>query len=136
MGQMLQELEAYWFEANDLIPDDQGLLGLLDDAYATLILLQAISDYSQATFGRPLLQQNMTAANQGMRGIIGDPIVSILEQRVGLTMANAMMHRILGQIANTGFSFSGFSGGRDPMWGNASMDDIVTARLGAMGYVR
>ena len=38
MGQMLRELEAYWFEANDIIPDHLGLMGLTDDAYASQIL--------------------------------------------------------------------------------------------------
>jgi hypothetical protein len=96
MGQMLQELESYWFETNDLVPDHLGLLGLIDDAYATLFLLQGPSDYCQATFGRPLLVQNMTSANQAIRGLIGEPVVSILDQHVGITMANAMMHRMLG----------------------------------------
>ena len=132
MGQMLQELESYWFEANDLIPDHLGLVGLTDDAYATLFLLQSLSDYCQGTFGRPLLAQNLTAANQGMRGIIGDPVVSILEQQVGVTLANAMMLRILGQLTGGGFAFPA---GPDPIWGNASIDEVVNARLGAMGVV-
>lgn len=132
MGQMLQELERYWFEANDLLPDHLGLLGITDDAYATLLLLQSLSDYCQSTFGRSLLQQNLTACNQSIRGLIGDPVVSILDQRVSITMANAMMHRILGQIANAGFSFRSSP---DPIWGNASIDEIVNVRLGAMGVV-
>jgi hypothetical protein len=132
VGQMLQELEAYWFETNDLIPDHLGLAGLMDDAYATLLLLQSLSNYCQATFGRPLLEQDLTAANQGMRGLIGDPVVSVIEQRVGVTVANAMMQRALGQIAGAGFSFRAQP---DPIWGNASIDDIVTTRLGAMGVV-
>ena len=133
MGQILREIESYWFEADDLVPDHLGLVGLMDDAYGSLFLLQALSDYCQGTFGRPLLQQNLTAANQGMRWLIGDPVVSILVQRVSLTVANAMMHRVIGQIASNPLAFPA---GPDPMWGNASMDEIVDARLGAMGYVR
>jgi hypothetical protein len=67
-----------------------------------------------------------------MRAFIGEPVVSILEQRVGITLANVMMHRLLGQIASRGFTFPSAP---DPIWGNASMDEIVTARLGAMGVV-
>ena len=132
MGQMIQELENYWFEANDLIPDQLGLLGLTDDAYATLFLLQSLSDYCQTTFGKPLLQQNLTAANQGMRGLIGDPVISILEQRVAITVANAMMQRLLGQITAGGFAFPSVP---DPIWGNASIEEITNVRLGAMGIV-
>ncbi|MCS6303495.1 MAG: hypothetical protein H8K07_07505 [Nitrospira sp.] len=132
MGQMLQELERYWFEANDLLPDHLGLLGITDDAYATLLLLQNLSDYCHSTFGRPLLQQNLTAANQSIRGLIGDPVVSIIEQRVSITMANAMIQRIVGQITSGGFSLPTRP---DPIWGNASIDEIVNTRLGAMGVV-
>jgi hypothetical protein len=130
MGQLLQELESYWFEADDLIPDHLGLVGLADDAYATLFLLQGLSEYCQKTFGRLLLAQDLTAANQAMRGFIGDPGVSILEQRAGVTLANAMMQRLLGQISAGGVAFPSAP---DPIWGNASIDDIVKTRLGAMG---
>lgn len=132
VAQMIQELERYWFETNDLIPDHLGLVGLMDDAYASLYLLQALSDHCQMNFGRPLLQQSFTPANQGMRGLIGDPVVSILEQRVGVTIANAMMHRVLSQMIGAGFVFGAAP---DPIWGNASIEEIANTRLGAMGVV-
>ena len=132
MGQMLRELEAYWFEANDIIPDHLGLMGLTDDAYASILLLQSLSDYCQATLGRPLLQQNLTQANQAMRQVIGEQAASLLEQSVGITVANAMMQRVISQVAGAGFAFGT---GPDPIWGNASIDEIVDTRLGAMGVV-
>lgn len=132
MGQMLAELEAYWFEADDVIPDWLGLMGLMDDAYASLLLLQSLSDYCVAMHGRPLLQDNFTQANQVIRGLIGEPAASHLDQRVGITVANAMMQRVVGQVMNSGFSFGAMP---DPIWGNASVDEIVNVRLGAMGVV-
>ena len=133
MGQMLEELENYWFETNDLVPDHLGLLGLADDAYATLFLLQSLSDYCQTTFGKPLLQQNLTAANQGMRGLIGDPVVSVVEQRVGVTCSNAMMRGTLGRLMSADYGFRG--AGPDPIWGNASIEDIVNSHLGGIGAI-
>lgn len=132
MAQMVSELEAYWFEANDLIPDHLGMMGLMDDAYACLMLLQSLSEYTQATLGRPLLQQNLSQINLAIRQLIGEPVATQLDQRVGITVANAMMQRVIGQVMNTGFSFGG---GPDPYWGNASVDEIVNVRLGAMGVV-
>jgi len=132
MGQMLAELEAYWFEADDVIPDWLGLMGLMDDAYASLLLLQSLSDYCATVHGRPLLQQNFTQANQVVRGLIGEPAASHLDQRVGITVANAMMQSALGQVMNSGFTFGAMP---DPIWGNASIDEIVNVRLGAMGVV-
>jgi hypothetical protein len=134
IGQMLGELEAYWFETNDLIPDHQGLPGLADDAYSTLVLLQGMSDYCQTTFGRPLLTDNLGDANKNMRLLLGESVASIIDQRVGMTIGNAMLHRVLGQMAGAGFMFPS-APATDPMYGNASVDDIVNAKLGAMGVV-
>ena len=130
MNQMLEGLENYWFEANDVIPDHLGLMGLLDDAYASLFLLQSLSDYCQATHGRPLLQQNFTHANQIIHILIGEPGATQLEQTVGVEIANAMMQRVIGQVVNAGFAFGAAP---DPIWGNASVDEIVNTQMGAMG---
>lgn len=137
MGQMLQELEQYWFEENDLMPDRLGLLGLMDDAYASLLLLQSLSDYCQATFGRPLLQENITVTNQGMRALIGEPLVSMLEQKVGVTVANAMMQRIMSQVATAGFSFPTVPSPaitNEPVYGSSRWNDEITSRLAQVGY--
>ena len=131
MGHLLGEVEKYWFEANDLVPDHWDSGGS-PTTPMRLCVSSSVSDYCQTTFGRPLLQQNLTAANQGMRGLIGDPVVSILEQRIGMTLANVMMQRLLSQITAGGVVCPS---GPDPIWGNASIDDIVKARLGAMGVV-
>ena len=130
-AQMAGALEAYWFDPNDVIHDHLGLLGVTDDAYASLLLLQSVSDYCQATSARPLLQQNLTAVNQAIRGFIGEPGASVLDQQVAITLTTAGMQRMMGQIVNQGFQFSQ----PDPVWSNASMDEIVTARLGAIGVV-
>lgn len=133
MEKMVGELEAYWFTADDLIPDHFGLVGLMDDAYASLVLMQAISDYCLASAGRPLLEQNLTQVNQAVRRLIGEPVATHLDARIGVTIGQAMMQRLMAQVAGAG-GFS-FGGGRDPIWGNASIDEIVSARLGAMGVV-
>jgi hypothetical protein len=96
---LLRELEDYWFEDNDLIPDHPGLRGLLDDAYATLALLQAISDYCAMKFGRPLLEMNLAAANEDVRVLIGEPKISALEQRIVRTLADKAIHRTMIHLA-------------------------------------
>ena len=135
MQQMMAELQAYWDDPNDLIQDRLGLVGLMDDAYASLFLLQAVSDYCRNTFGRPLLEQDLTTANTAMRTLVGEPIAPNLEARVGITIGQAMMQRALQQLAARAFSFGFGRNVPDPIWGNASVDDIVKARMGAMGIV-
>ncbi len=134
MGRMVGELEVYWLEPNDVIPDNLGLLGLMDDAYASLFLLQGVSDYCKASAGRPLLGHDLTAANLAIRQLLGVQVAALLETRVGITIGQAMMQRVLTQFAASA-PFS-FGGGPHPIWGNASIDEIVDARLGAMGIVR
>ena len=111
---MAGALEAYWFDPNDVIHDHLGLLGVTDDAYASLLLLQSVSDYCQATSARPLLQQNLTVVNQAIRGFIGEPGASVLDQQVAITLTTAGMQRMMGQIVNQGFQFSQ----PDPVWSN------------------
>lgn len=130
MNQMAAELEAYWFTDVDLIPDHFGLIGLMDDAYASHVLLKAVSDYCCSSTGRPLIEQDFSQANQGIRLLIGEPIASQLEARVGITVGQAMLQRLLSQFSTRAFSFGS---GPDPIWGNASIDEIVNTRLGAMG---
>jgi hypothetical protein len=136
MTSMVGELEAYWFMAEDLTPDRHGLIGLMDDAYASLVLLQGVSDYCQATGGHPILEQNLTLANKVIRGLIGEPVASELDTRVGITIGQAMVQRVLGQMLNSK-AFKSFSFGSrpDPIWGNASVDEIVNVQMGAMGIV-
>lgn len=133
MERMMAELQVYWREENDLIADRTGLVGLMDDAYASLFLLQAVSDYCQRTAGRPILAQNMTAANQLMQRLVGPPVAPQIEMRVGITIGQAMFQRMLMQLGSVPM----FNVGNvpDPIWGNASIDEIVNARMGAMGFV-
>lgn len=132
MNQMMSELEAYWLEEEDLIPDHLGLLGIMDDAYASLLLLQSLSDYCKATIGRPLLDQDLTSANRLIRQLIGEPTTSILDQRVGITLGLAMMNQLASQFATSGLMVGS---GPDPHWGGVSLDEYVDIQMGALGVV-
>jgi len=130
LNRMVSDLVASWFAKNDIFPDRLGLMGLMDDAYASLSLLQAYSNICRTLAGHPLLAQDLTQANLVIRQMIGEPGASHLDHQVGMTISQAMMQSVVGQIAASGFHFGH---GPDPIWGDASVDDIVNARLGAMG---
>ncbi len=129
-AQMARALEGYWMDPNDVIHDHLGLLGVTDDAYASLLFLQSLSDDCQATSGRPLLPHDLTAANQAIRAFIGEPGASVLDAEVAITLTTS--ERITGQLVGEGLQFSG----QDPVWGDASVDEMLSAKLGAMGLVR
>src|SRR5207244_371999 len=52
---LLDACEQYWFESNDVIPDHHGLVGLMDDGYYVLCVVQAIAERYREANGRPLM---------------------------------------------------------------------------------
>ena len=52
MEQILKMVQSYWLEGDDIIPDDLGVIGLLDDAYCSLSSLQTVSDHYQLQTGK------------------------------------------------------------------------------------
>ena len=86
MKHILQMVESYWLEGNDVIPDELGIIGLLDDAYCSLTSMQAVSDHYQLQTGKHLFPNDLGAANRAMRKIIGEPYGSELDRIVIRTM--------------------------------------------------
>ena len=84
--QILEMAQTYWLEADDVIPDDLGVIGLLDDAYCSLSSLQAVSDHFQLQSGKYLFPDNLSSANRVMRKIIGEPYATDLDRIVITTM--------------------------------------------------
>lgn len=86
MLQILEVVQSYWEQDDDIIPDKLGTIGLLDDAYCSLCTLQAVSDHFQLQTGKYLFPDDLSAANRLMRKIIGEPYASELDKLVLNTM--------------------------------------------------
>ncbi len=86
MEKILEIALSYWLESDDVIPDELGVIGLLDDAYCSLSSLQAVSDHYQLLTGKYLFPDNLSSANQAMRIIIGEPYATDLDRIVMTTM--------------------------------------------------
>ena len=86
---ILDTVLGYWMEGDDVIPDELGVIGLMDDAYCSLTLLQAVSDQYRLMTGKHLFPDDLTAANEAMHRIIGEPYVSELDTLVVRTMKEA-----------------------------------------------
>ena len=87
MKQILKMAESYWIEGDDIIPDELGIIGLLDDAYCSLMSLQAVSDHYRLQTGKHLFPNDLSAANKAMRKIIGEPYATELDRIVIRTMS-------------------------------------------------
>lgn len=136
MEGVLSSASWYWALEQDVIPDRMGLLGIIDDAYCSLCMLQALSDQSLQQKGAALLPMDLKPANQGMRMLIGEPAASQLDMIVAEKLGAPNLINAINAIAASAMAAGPmFASGPDPMWGNATMDEIVDARLGAMGVV-
>ena len=82
MRQVVAMVQSYWEQDEDIIPDHLGVIGLLDDAYCSLTTLQNFSDHYQLQTGKHMFPEDLTAANQVMREIIGEPYVDDLDRFV------------------------------------------------------
>ncbi len=134
MVEVLREATVYWLTESDIIPDRLGLLGILDDAYYSLTLMQAVSDRYEEDSGRALFPRNLQAANSAIRNLIGEPAASQIDMYIG-TRLNAdpmtqMVHALTAMSAHRGaFPIPQ----TDPIWGDRPTEEIVKARLGRLG---
>lgn len=134
MVEVLREATVYWLTESDIIPDRLGLLGILDDAYYSLTLMQAVSDRYEEDSGRALFPRNLQAANSAIRNLIGEPTASQIDMYIG-TRLNAdpmtqMVHALTAMSAHRGaFPIPQ----KDPIWGDRPTEEIVKARLGRLG---
>ena len=86
---ILQMVESYWIEDDDVIPDSLGIFGLLDDAYCSLSSMQTLSDLYRMQSGKHLFPDDLTAVNKVMRKLIGEPYATQLEELVSRAVAAA-----------------------------------------------
>jgi hypothetical protein len=70
--------------------------------------------------------------NQRVRNLIGEPSATLVDTQIAIALAVPAVMAVLEGLE----SFGGTLVDRDPIWGNASIDDIVDARLGALGIVK
>jgi len=97
---LLEMVESYWIEDDDVIPDNLGIFGLLDDAYCSLSSMQTMSDLYRMQSGKHLFPDDLTAANKIMRKIIGEPFVTELDEIVSKAIAEASVEEAVKLLAS------------------------------------
>jgi len=91
---------SYWIEDDDVIPDSLGIIGLLDDAYCSLLSMQTMSDFYQLQTGKFLFPDDLTAANSIMRKIIGEPYATELDNIVSKAVLDANIKEAVKLLAS------------------------------------
>jgi hypothetical protein len=134
MSSVLEAAASYWEMAEDIIPDRLGLLGVLDDAYCSLTLIQGVSDRHEHETGRRLFSPDLEAANEAMRRLIGEPVASQLDMFVGSKFKADPMLQMVRALTAVSLDGDGLRIPEDPgIWGGRPVDEVVRSHLGSVG---
>ena len=124
---ILDVTEDYFLTPNDIIPDHYGLVGLLDDAYLTHMLMEAISDRYKLQAGKSLLPIDAYETNTFIRRLIGEPFVSLLDKHVATTLDGLSEKQNINQIL-VALAQMNLSSVPEAILGNALVAEIIGAR--------
>ena len=94
MIRVLQAAETYWADPHDVIPDRMGLVGIMDDAYTSMCLLERMSDRLKEKTGQSLFTQDLKPANSAIRVIIGEPYATQLDMYVSNHAVGSLNRRV------------------------------------------
>lgn len=90
---IIQTAAEYFLSPNDYIPDDEGLYGLLDDAYLACRFIVRISETIAAERGFPLIDTSLDRHSHTIRVLIGEPLATQLDNDV-----EGVIQTVLSQI--------------------------------------
>ena len=133
MKQILEMVESYWIEGDDIIPDELGVIGLLDDAYCSLTSLQAVSDHYQLQTGKYLFPDNLSFANKAMRKIIGEPYATDLDRIVFSTMRKTGLIEAVKSLASEAKQIH-FSN-KSTIWNHGPAGSMEISELAGLGLL-
>ena len=129
---ILEATEKYFLAVDDVIPDRYGLVGLLDDAYLTHSLMEAISDRYRLKCGKSLLPAEAHALNTFVKRLIGVPFVHVLDEHVSATMESLGGEPDINQLFAT-LAQIDLTSVPVPLWENLGASDISILRIVATG---
>ncbi len=133
MRRILDVVQSYWLEDEDIIPDQLGVIGLLDDAYCSLTSLQLVSDHYRLQTGKYLFPDDLTGANQAMRRVIGEPYASDLDRLVTGTMHDTGLIEAVKALASPEKKLD-FSN-RSTIWNHGPAGDFDLGELVRIGLL-
>jgi len=130
---ILAAVLSYWHNDDDVIPDHMGVIGLMDDAYCSLSLLQSVSDHYRLQTGKFMFPADLTTANHAMREIIGEPYAAELDRFIHTTINDACVMDAVKTLADQEkqlyFDMQG------TIWSHDSAEKIDISSLEALGLL-
>lgn len=130
---ILKMVESYWIEDDDVIPDNLGIFGILDDAYCSLSSMQALSDLYRMQSGKHLFPDDMSAANEVMRKIIGEPYISQLDELVGKAIEDAKVKEAVKWLASP--ERQQLLDNQATIWNHGPVSELPVSQLKGLGLI-
>lgn len=130
---ILQMVESYWIEDDDVIPDSLGIFGLLDDAYCSLSSMQTLSDLYRMQSGKYLFPDDLTAVNKVMRKIIGEPYTTQLDALVSKAIADARVEESVKWLASP--EKQKLIDSQATIWNHGPVSKLPVSQLNGLGLV-
>lgn len=92
VGPVLIQAAAYFINPQDYLPDQYGILGLLDDAYLCCRFMAEVSALYQAQSGIPLIDVSLDKSSPTVFNLIGAPLNNQLDALVSASV-NEVLQR-------------------------------------------
>lgn len=102
LAPLLDAIVGYWELEDDLLPDHLGILGLADDAYLSLRLLERFDKEVRTSTGSELLTVNPSSANRAMAKLLGDELTRRLDEAVEQTIVRAELFTAIEDLSRWG----------------------------------
>jgi hypothetical protein len=131
---ILEMVESYWIEDDDVIPDNLGIFGLLDDAYCSLSSLQNLSDLYRMQTGKHLFPDDLTAANKVMRKIIGEPYITQLDELIEKAILDAKVEEAVQWLASP--EKQELLDSQATIWNHGPVSQVPVKQLTGLGLVQ
>ena len=131
---ILKMVESYWIKDDDVIPDSLGIFGLLDDAYCSLSSLQTLSDLYRQQSGKHLFPDDLTAVNQVMRKIIGEPYTTELDDLVSEAIADAKVAEAVKWLASP--EKQQLLDSQATIWNHGPVSELPVSQLKGLGLIK
>jgi len=130
---ILEMVESYWIEDDDVIPDFLGIVGLLDDAYCSLSSLQSLSDLYRMQTGKFLFPDDLSSANKIMAKIIGEPYITQLDEIVGKAVAEAHVKEAVKLMASP--EKQRLFDSQATIWNHGPVSELPVSQLSGLGLI-
>jgi uncharacterized membrane protein YkvA (DUF1232 family) len=88
---ILQAVQEYFLDPDDVVPDSHGILGLLDDMYLALSLLQSVSEQCRELTGHALIDVDLTPSIQAVRPLFQGKRITALDARIHAALSRPVM---------------------------------------------